>query len=284
MMAARGNTATALSTKNQRLDADTETFIVHSLRADGFDASEDGTGRGTPIVPVAFYSNESHSSGENVDVSPTLRVGTGLGIPSAPAIAFNWQSGGDCRLEPREDQANTLQREQTQAVAFQCHGTNVGPMGLLRAGNGNETGGVPFVIQPNQTGGNGANISSDDVSYTLDSKSQAVAFQTRIARNGRGQPEEICPTLQGADAGATSDMRPMIATTMAVRRLLPVECEKLQGFSPGYTAIPYRGKPAADGPRYRALGNSMAVPVMRWIGERIVKFMAAVEQRKRGAA
>ena len=56
---------------------------------------------------------------------------------------------------------------------------------------------------------------------------------------------------------------------MSVRRLTPTECERLQGFQDGYTLIPYRGRPAADGPRYKALGNSMAVPVMRWIGERI---------------
>jgi DNA (cytosine-5)-methyltransferase 1 len=55
----------------------------------------------------------------------------------------------------------------------------------------------------------------------------------------------------------------------AVRRLTPVECERLQGFPDGWTAVPYRGKPAADGPRYRALGNSMAVPVMAWLGERL---------------
>lgn len=59
----------------------------------------------------------------------------------------------------------------------------------------------------------------------------------------------------------------------AVRRLLPSECEKLQGFEPGYTAITFRGKPAADGPRYRALGNSMAVPCMFWIGQRIQQVM-----------
>ena len=61
---------------------------------------------------------------------------------------------------------------------------------------------------------------------------------------------------------------------MAVRRLTPVECERLQGFPDGYTAITWRGKPASecpDGPRYRALGNSMAVPCMRWIGERIAQ-------------
>lgn len=56
---------------------------------------------------------------------------------------------------------------------------------------------------------------------------------------------------------------------IAVRRLTPREWERLQGFPDDYTAIPYRGKPAADGPRYKALGNSMAVPVMRWIGQRL---------------
>jgi DNA (cytosine-5)-methyltransferase 1 len=60
-----------------------------------------------------------------------------------------------------------------------------------------------------------------------------------------------------------------VLTTSAVRRLTPVECERLQGFPDNFTLVPYRGKPAADGPRYKALGNSMAVPVVRWIGERI---------------
>lgn len=55
-----------------------------------------------------------------------------------------------------------------------------------------------------------------------------------------------------------------------VRRLTPTECERLQGFPDGWTDIPYRGRAECpDGPRYKALGNSMAVPVMRWIGERI---------------
>ena len=57
---------------------------------------------------------------------------------------------------------------------------------------------------------------------------------------------------------------------LTVRRLTPVECERLQGFPDGWTDIPYRGKEhPADGPRYKALGNSMAVPVMKWISERI---------------
>lgn len=59
------------------------------------------------------------------------------------------------------------------------------------------------------------------------------------------------------------------APTMRVRRLTPTECERLQGFPDGWTQVPYRNKPASDGPRYKAIGNSMAVPVMRWIGRRI---------------
>jgi DNA (cytosine-5)-methyltransferase 1 len=59
------------------------------------------------------------------------------------------------------------------------------------------------------------------------------------------------------------------ATVSAVRRLTPRECERLQGFPNDYTLVAYRGKLAADGPRYKALGNSMAVPVIRWILERI---------------
>lgn len=58
----------------------------------------------------------------------------------------------------------------------------------------------------------------------------------------------------------------------APRRLMPLECERLQGFPDDWTRVPYRGRPAEecpDGPRYKACGNSMAVPVMRWIGERI---------------
>jgi DNA (cytosine-5)-methyltransferase 1 len=68
---------------------------------------------------------------------------------------------------------------------------------------------------------------------------------------------------------------PAVMSAMQVRRLTPVECERLQGFPDGYTNIPWRKKPESpDGPRYKALGNSMAVPVMRWIGERIAKVNA----------
>lgn len=75
--------------------------------------------------------------------------------------------------------------------------------------------------------------------------------------------ENISYTLTATDRHA-------VITDFVVRRLTPVECERLQGFPDSYTNIPFKGKPATNSPRYKALGNSMAVPVMRWLGERIV--------------
>jgi DNA (cytosine-5)-methyltransferase 1 len=186
-------------------------IVTHPLTA-RHDSSPDGTGRGVPIVPVAFDSKRNPNPGE---VSPALRA---MGHDASHANA-----GGQV------------------AVAYQCHGGNVGPMGTLRTGSGNVTSGVPFTFQP------------------------------RVGRSGRGMPSDVVPALAGGSAGtgATSDMRPCVVARYAVRRLTPRECERLQGFPDDYTLVPFRGKPAKDGPRYRALGNSMAVPVMAWIGRRI---------------
>jgi DNA (cytosine-5)-methyltransferase 1 len=83
--------------------------------------------------------------------------------------------------------------------------------------------------------------------------------------SGIGEPGDPCPMLTKAHSHA-------VATPMAVRRLTPTECERLQGFPDGYTNIPWRkAAESPDGPRYKALGNSWAVPVVRWIGERIAR-------------
>lgn len=97
---------------------------------------------------------------------------------------------------------------------------------------------------------------------------QAIAFDAK--RYGVGF--DCAPTMRamnhdGSHANAGGQLA--VATGHAVRRLTPRECERLQGFPDDFTLITYRGKPAADGPRYKALGNSMAVPVMRWLGRRI---------------
>lgn len=89
----------------------------------------------------------------------------------------------------------------------------------------------------------------------------------------RGMPAPVSRERVLRDARAAGAQ----GNTLAVRRLTVEECEFLQGFPRGYTLIPYRSTPAADGPRYKALGNSMAVPVIRWIGQRLAAVAALVE-------
>ena len=127
-------------------------------------------------------------------------------------------------------------------------------------------------VERNDGAGNGIGIGGpDDPCYTITSGDKhAVAFEPGILRRegGDSRVSEQCPTLR-AQMG---DNQPAVALGMQVRRLTPVECERLQGFTDNYTRIPWRGKDpesCPDGPRYKALGNSMAVPVMKWIGKRI---------------
>lgn len=103
---------------------------------------------------------------------------------------------------------------------------------------------------------------------------EALGERTGLGIGGDGDPAF---TLSKAHCHA-------VQHGWAVRRLTPRECERLQGFPDDFTAIPYRGKPAADGPRYKALGNSMAVNVMRWIGRRIEHVERIASEIERGAA
>lgn len=98
----------------------------------------------------------------------------------------------------------------------------------------------------------------------------AIAFEPRyFTRDNKtgGAPSDTVQ-ISATGAAKAGDAAPCVAG-VGVRRLTPMECERLQGFPDRHTLIPVRGKPAADGPRYKAVGNSMAVPVIRWIGQRI---------------
>jgi DNA (cytosine-5)-methyltransferase 1 len=137
---------------------------------------------------------------------------------------------------------------------------------------GNPLPAIAYSIRLANTSSNGWGI-QEEVTHTLDcTAGPAIAFDTTQATSpsnySNPKPGDPCQPLA---AGAHS---PAVATQQAVRRLTPTECERLQGFPDDHTLIPWRNKPAdqcPDGPRYKALGNSMAVPVMRWIGERIHK-------------
>jgi DNA (cytosine-5)-methyltransferase 1 len=121
-------------------------------------------------------------------------------------------------------------------------------------------------------------ISSAEVCHSIGANENATAaVATGVFFAGQGAKagsiaydQHIAPTLKASDSG--TNRTPSAHIGMQVRRLTPVECERLQGFPDNYTAIPWRKKPTEDcpdGPRYKALGNSMAVPVMAWIGKRI---------------
>jgi DNA (cytosine-5)-methyltransferase 1 len=124
-----------------------------------------------------------------------------------------------------------------------------------------ETETLPIAFGAQNSANQGDSV-SQHVTPTLDkSKTPAVAFGGDLARTLSARHDSSPCADRGMDVVAVQQS--------AVRRLTPRECERLQGFPDDYTLIQYRGKNAADGPRYKAMGNSMAVPVMRWIGKRI---------------
>ena len=158
--------AKSLNSHGGRFDSETETFITHAPTAVGHDASEDGTGRGTPLCVFDTTQITSKTNQSRCEVgNPCHTLGKGQ---QPPAIA------------------------------------------------------------------------------------------------------EIAPTLTApGKAGARQDKAARTVTNKGVRRLTPRECERLQGFADDHTLITFKKKPAADSPRYEAIGNSMARPVMLWIGQRI---------------
>jgi DNA (cytosine-5)-methyltransferase 1 len=135
----------------------------------------------------------------------------------------------------------------------------------------------PLVGQPITFNGQMSVPQTDvDMSATLQAKNpmavaQPIPFDTTqiTSPSNYSNPKAGDPCHPLA-AGAHT---PAISTHMAVRRLTPIECERLQGFPDNYTNIPWRkAEESPDGPRYKALGNSMAVPVMAWIGQRIANY------------
>jgi DNA (cytosine-5)-methyltransferase 1 len=201
--------------------------VAHTLRADGFDASEDGTGRGTPLVLA-------HGQGN----AELVRDGS-------PSLTCNHEA--PICFHPRQDPIHSevslpLEAKGGHAVAFQ---QNTSDEVRLVGEDGDIAGCLP--AEPGM-------------------KQQNYVAQVQWSSGGRQVEND---TAQALRAGAEHSYQ-FLRTNMSVRRLLPIECERLQGFPDNWTAITYRGRPAADGPRYRALGNAMAVPVVAWILRRIM--------------
>jgi len=229
-----------------------------------------GAGRSTPLAPVAYVLRaDAARSGEaknpSVDANGVSRLrdaGFNVEVERAPTL--------DCGT-PHTVAFAQNQRDEVRTMEV---------AGALAAEPGaKQQTYIAFDTAQVTSPANYSNPKPGDPCHPLAAGAHppAVAFQPRIARNGRGNIGDVVNALQ-AQSGSTGkgDAAPCVATSMQVRRLTPRECERLQGFPDDYTLIPHRGKPAADGPRYKALGNSMAVPCMAWIGQRI----AMVEQLK----
>lgn len=172
----------------------------------------------------------------------------------------------------RHDQAHTLGRNngmENAVLAFSCKDygadatTDMSP--TLRAmGHGeiHANAGGRVAVAITQHG---------EVAGTLTARHDS----SPCADRGMNIVADISPTLRAGNTRNNSNAAPeaeMLVGGSEVRRLIPRECERLQGFEDDYTLIPWRGKPAEDcpdGPRYKAIGNSKAVPVVRWIGRRI---------------
>jgi len=131
-------------------------------------------------------------------------------------------------------------------------------------------------------------IATHDVAGTMLSRNTSGGFSNSIDHAAAGYMAIVAPTLTAANdpsrspqsSEVTQQVYSVLQASMAVRRLTPKECERLQGFPDNYTDIKPKGKATPDGPRYKALGNSMAVPVMAWIGKRIQEVDAICQTQK----
>ena len=119
------------------------------------------------------------------------------------------------------------------------------------------------------------NIASTQTAHIAKEHNDLILFDIAERRDGARIYGDITPTLT-AKIGTGGNNVPCINKQSIIRKLTPVECERLQGFPDNWTKIPYRNKTAKDcpdSPRYKAIGNSMAVPVIKWIGERIINYI-----------
>lgn len=289
--------AACLTAKGQRLDFEVETFAAMAFHgSQDPDVSGDVThplGRNQGQEVCIAFSCKDHGADAG-DIAPTLRA-MGHGASHANAggqVAVAVLPFDTTQTTSASNYSNPQPGDPCHPLSAQAHPPAVCITGdiahTLKAEgfDASEDGtgrGQPIVaVQPAPSSG---------------------AYSTKLhntASNGAGKLyHEYTASLDA------SSPPPALLTTMAVRRLTPRECERLQGFqfrvshdtpgawqdeagrwwSPDYTAILRKGKPAADGPRYRSLGNSMAVPCMAWIGRRITgQLLARREAAERLAA
>lgn len=168
--------------------------------------------------------------------SPALRAG------GHPAIAFAQNSRGEVRLESGHGQL----------------------IGALSTGGGKPGQGQPTILSLSLRG------RDEELQAEV---GESVSPTLRASGGGGDKGYVLAPTYEAHFQYIADGTHVAGGVHWCVRRLMPVECERLQGMPDQYTQVLYRGKPAADSPRYRAIGNSMAVPCLTWLGERLLRVL-----------
>lgn len=309
-----------------------ERRVAHTLSAEGADASEDGTGRGTPLVAGTLDANHGNVRAEAAWtgrlVTGTLCCNSkaagsatsqdaesGLLVPQVAGTLGGASQSGGYRTTDLDNNGAFIPMN---VVGFRPNGSDCLPvsniMPALTSGVAGHKAGVAFSITPD--GGQGADLSAVPTevagAVTVTEFAKATDRGTRVVmplvqslamrgRDGGNMPElggEQANALRAASGGSSREML-FDGDNLVVRRLTPLECERLQGFPDWYTAIPLK-KPravdaeeaeycaahgidarriAADSLRYKALGNSMAVPCIRLLGTGIERVMSGVDGR-----
>jgi hypothetical protein len=211
-------------------------------RTDCLPASGHGDSSHQGMGVLAFAQNQLGEVRTNSDIMGTVNTNQNASERNTPMVAIAFDGGNQ---SASDDVHHTLRIGRDSGDAVMAYGlsTTVTPKFAEELS--------PTIATPSPSGGG---------------QPQCVAFR----ENQRGEVEYVDPPHALASGGGKPGQGYCgVQQAMSVRRLTPRECERLQGFPDDYTLVTYRNKAAADGPRYKALGNSMAVPVMRWIGERI---------------
>ena len=265
-------------------------FVVASARK-GFDPAA------VLFEPEGVRRDTAPRRGEGQDIACTLDARTeGGGFPGTdgatgghvvappawPKVFGGNNTSGPIDVAPaRNACASASGRMDFESEAFIVHGTQdpcVSTDTAFALGRNNGGENAVFAIQAGAlrtnplSGPDGVGVQADHA-YTLEARAEVQAVAVALRGREGGATAELGDDLAGtlrASAGGGDKAHALISS--AVRRLTPVECERLQGFPDDYTLIPWRNKPAVecpDGPRYKAIGNSKAVPVVRWIGRRI---------------
>jgi DNA (cytosine-5)-methyltransferase 1 len=243
---------------------------------------------------IAFSSNMSVPDCQTDGTTPTMKLG-GHGGGNPPAVAFD-----TTQITSPHNYSNPQPGDPCHPLAAGAHPPAVaydhpGRFNNIHGGSGEHQDVMPTLeaTNPKQIVAHTEPAIYQDSEFGVQAYDQAgtlragriPAHQMTLQNSTHSEKQKpLDPYLGGEvtiaiDAsyskgcgGTSAAERPVVASNSTVRRLTPVECERLQGFPDNFTAIPWRKKGAEDcpdGPRYKALGNSMAVPVMRWIGERI---------------